>query len=143
MQFGYYCQMFRSLHISFHILTWHVPDLVPSRVPESLVRDLSLRLNPFYTKANRFLNFRYICYFFFVNNFQLLIYFRSWSSRGAGVQARDCKRNGCRLDFHFGEWNIKYFHILILVTRQNVALCSTSQYEMPREFSGKWGTEVS
>ena len=66
-------------------------------------------------------------------------------SRGAGAQARDCKRDRLWVRFQFEE--IKYlifsFHRsdVNLISRQSAAFCSASQHSMPREFGGKWATK--
>ena len=42
------------------------------------------------------------------------------------------------------KWDIYlhlYFHFFALVSRQSAALSSATQYAMPPEFGGKWGTE--
>ena len=53
----------------------------------------------------------------------------------------DCKYDGCGFASHSKILNIRYFHFLALVARQNVALSSATQHAMPPEFGGKWETD--
>ena len=51
------------------------------------------------------------------------------------------KATGCGFDSHTRKWNIYYFHLFVLVSRQSAALHSTIQNAMPPEFSGQWEKE--
>ena len=64
------------------------------------------------------------------------------ASRGAEAQNVTVKSTGCGFDPHSRKRNIYlYFHFFALVSRRSAVLSLATQYAMPPEFGGKWGSE--